>query len=316
VKVLTDAKPDELQELVRRREPFWLDLVNPSRESVDALVESIGLDPRAAERALRFGAEPELRRFRDHAALVFYGARKGEDARALLEVHIFVRREWVVTIRRDECTALDELRGEAADTRELQAATVAAWVLDALAGTFAALLDPLDDRIEAIEEAAAGASDTSQPTRELRTEILRRRRRLLRLRRVVRRQRDYVDRAVEELSELPGAEGHDFRDVSGLMIRVGDRIDDSLDTLAASLDLLNSTLSNRMNLIMERLTIVATIFLPLSVVTGFFGMNFDWMVQRIDTLATFLGLGVGVFVGSGVAIWLWVRSRLSQRVSD
>ena len=50
--------------------------------------------------------------------------------------------------------------------------------------------------------------------------------------------------------------------------------------------------------------------MPLSVVTGFFGMNFGWMLRRINGLAAFLVLGVGLFAVSGVLIYLWVRSRL------
>jgi magnesium transporter len=310
VEVLTEARHDELKQLTRHRQPFWLDLVKPSQDDVDGLVDSIGLDPHAAERALQFGAEPQLRHFDDHKGLVFYGAERGQDVRALVEVHLFIRRGWLVTIRREDARPLDELRAEISEDREVSPPSVAAQVLQVLADGFNDFFDPVDDRIEEIEETAAGAKESKQPTRELRAEILRRRRRLLRVRRVVRRQRDYVDRVVEELSDLPGAASHGYRDVSGQMIRIGDRVDDSLDSLAASLDLLNTTLSNRMNAIMERLTVVATIFLPLTVVTGYFGQNFTWMVQRIDTLAAFLIFGVGVFGISGLAIWLWVRSRL------
>jgi magnesium transporter len=132
---------------------------------------------------------------------------------------------------------------------------------------------------------------------------------------MVRRQRDYIERTIAEIEELPGLEPsqrHDLRDVSGQMIRVNDRVDDALDRLGATLDLLNATVSNRLNAIMERLTVVATIFLPLTVLTGFFGMNFATLVKGIDTALAFWLLGVGLVVVSGAAVAMWVAYRLER----
>jgi magnesium transporter len=65
--------------------------------------------------------------------------------------------------------------------------------------------------------------------------------------------------------------------------------------------------SNRLNVVMERLTIVATIFLPLTVLTGFFGMNFGWLVNHIRSPWAFLAFGLGGSLLSSLAIVWWIR---------
>jgi magnesium transporter len=315
---LTQASPDELRELAARDDFFWLDLTGPSQSEVAALVEVAGLDPQAAERALRFDEPPALRRFHDHVGLVFYGAQpgRGDGPPELVEVHVFVGGDWVITVHEKAVDALDALRAELQAGEPPAEQVVVARVLQALADSFDDLLDGLEDEIDGLQQAAV---DVSENAHDLRGRILALRVRLRRARRLVFRQRDYIERAVDELETLPGlrpGQHQELRDVAGKMVRVADRFEDALTRLASALELLNSTVSNRMNEVMERLTVVATIFLPLTVVTGFFGMNFGWMVDHIDTFAEFMIFGVGVFVVSGAAIGVWTRRRLQRGFGD
>jgi magnesium transporter len=307
VQWLTQASSEELERLVAADEFFWLDLQEPQPEQV----ESVLLDPEAEARALRFGRSPELRRYKEHVGLVFYGAEPGD----LIEVHVYISGDWVITLHEKPCPALDSLREDLSQGSPPAEEAVVGLVLDALAGSFEDLLDPIDERVQQLESEAVDVEEGNAEPGDLRHEILRRRSRLLRSLRVVRRQRDYIDRAVDELDDLPGLEPsqhHELRDVAAQMIRVTDAVDDALDRLAAALDLLNSAVSNRMNAVMERLTIVATIFLPLTVITGFFGMNFAWLVKRLDSFGAFLGLGVVLLFASGLATFLWVRNSLER----
>jgi magnesium transporter len=319
VKLLTAAS-DDLRGLVERDEFFWLDLFRPSPDDVARLESLIGLDHRALEHTLEFGRIPEIRRYQNHVELVFFGAEPDDSKTAeLIEVHIYVSGGWVVTIRQDECAALDAVREEIQQSPPQAESVVVARILDSLADTFDDLLDPLDDVLSSIEHRVSESAGRPAVTRELRRAILEHRSGLFRKRRLVRRQRDYIERTISEIEDLPGLEPsqrHDLRDVSGQMIRVNDRVDDALDRLAAALDLLNSTVSNRLNAIMERLTVVATIFLPLTTLTGFFGMNFAWLVKEIDTPLAFWTLGVGLVLGSGVGVALWVARRIERGALD
>ena len=80
-----------------------------------------------------------------------------------------------------------------------------------------------------------------------------------------------------------------FRDIYDHLIRISDLIDTYRDLLTSSMDVYLSTVSNRLNAVMKQLTIMATIFLPLTFVTGFFGQNFGWMVGHIRSAGIFFG---------------------------
>jgi len=310
VQTLTSVS-DRVRELVGSGEYFWLDLEAPSEDDLNRLVELAGVSARCARDAARWGESPHLREYHEQLFLVFYGGD--------VEVHLFVSARWVVTVHGRPAPMLDRLREQLAEATVAPAARVVARILGSLADSYNDILDPIDDRLQEIEQQVAAAQGSMVGTRALREEVLEHRGHLLRTARVVRRQRDYLDRGVGDIERLPGVEpatSHDLRDVVNEMIRVGDRVDDALGRLAAALELLNATMANRLNLVTERLTVVATIFLPLTVVTSFFGMNFDWMTGRIDTFGAFLVLGVGLSVGSGLAIWTYVRRRLERGLSD
>src|SRR5205085_6595101 len=149
-----------------------------------------------------------------------------------------------------------------------------------------------------------------QPTDEQLQKIFRLKRDLVTLRRVVSPQRDLFARAFDDITALPGLQSsnHDyFRDVYDHLLRISDQIDTYRDLLTSAMDVYLSTVSNRLNLVMKQLTIIATIFLPLSFVTGFFGQNFAWLVNHIDTLGAFLAFGIGGLLVPLVLLLRWFR---------
>ena len=98
------------------------------------------------------------------------------------------------------------------------------------------------------------------------------------------------------------------RDLYDHLIRISDMVDSYRDLLSGSLDAYMSMVSNRLNDVMKQLTIIATVFLPLSFLTGFFGQNFAWLVVRLGSLGAFLGLGIGTEVLAVVALLTMFRT--------
>ena len=135
---------------------------------------------------------------------------------------------------------------------------------------------------------------------------------LVGMRKAVSPQRDMFASLAGGIAQLPGMSEDDeryFRDIYDHLIRISDLIDTYRDLLTSSMDVYLSTVSNRLNSVMKQLTIMATVFLPLTFITGFFGQNFGWMVGHIGSPAAFFGLGLGVEVLTVAGLFTLFKKR-------
>ena len=295
-----------IEELLARGEFFWLDLVDPTPEQLDALAQRFGWHPLALEDMQKRGQRPKLDAYGEQMLLVFYGARQvGHDTPEVVEVHLVVSGDWVVTVRHDSCDALDELRTRLPSEDSKGEQFVVYRILDTLTDTFFPVLEAIDDAIDELEDAIVLGPSDEQLQR-----IFHLKRSLVTLRRIVTPQRDLAARTIEDLAELPGLDAGTrdyFRDVYDHLIRVSDLVDSYRDLLTGAMDVYLSTVSNRTNAVMKQLTLVATIFLPITALTGFFGQNFGWLVVHVRSLSAFLAFGVGGIVLSSAILFAWFR---------
>ncbi len=310
-------------DLLGRDEYFWLDLDAPSEAEIDTLDDLFHFHPLALEDLRKKGQRPKLEDFGDYMFLVYYGALAPEgdappppdsspdagpssgERIQLEEVHAFISGGYLVTVHDGRCTALDEARKRLEASPQKTEQFVVYRVLDALTDTFFPLLEDLEERLERLDEEifAEASPDHLQPLTELRRD-------LVMLARVATPQRDMLARHVDDILQLPGlqADSRDyFRDVYDHAIRISDQIDSYRDLLLGSRDAYLSVTSNRLNEISKQLTVVATIFLPLSFVVGFFGQNFGWMVRNINTAEDFWLIGGGSMVISVLVLVIWLR---------
>ncbi len=208
---------------------------------------------------------------------------------------MFVSGKYLITIHKDPLPALDDQRFHL-DGMVLHSEQFLLYrVFDALTDSFFPPLARMDDEIDELEAAVLAG-----PTDEQLQRLFALKRTLVAMRKVVTPQRDLFARSVDQLAELPGLQLEErdyFRDVYDHLIRISDLIDSYRDLLSSTTDLYLSTVSNRQNEVMKQLTIVGTIFLPLSFITGFFGMNFGWLVNTgIAPTWTFWVFGIGSMV--------------------
>ena len=200
--------------------------------------------------------------------------------------------QYIVSVHREPLPALDEersrLKSELVDSEQV----VLYRIVDSLTDTFFPLLAAIGDEIDTLEEAVINS-----PTHQQLQRMSALKRQLVSLRKVVTPQRDLFAHSVERLAQLPGfvLDKHNyFRDVEDHLIQASGLIDSYRELLRGATDLYMSTVNNEQAGVMKQLAVVGTVFLPLSFITGFFGMNFGWLVnQGIAPAWTFWALGVG-----------------------
>ncbi|MGH3394816.1 MAG: magnesium transporter CorA family protein [Streptosporangiaceae bacterium] len=290
---------------------LWLDLRMPDDEAVETLRDVFKFHPVALEDVAEFGQRPKAERFGDVVYIVAYAATSmlGE----LIEVHAFYAENFLVTARRKGCDSLDEVRRRVelggglnvGPDRPLRGVMLH-HILDSMIDSFFSPLSDIDDKIdELLEEIFAG------PSKENLATMLRMQRWLVGIRKTVAPQRDVMAAILANVVELPGQTDSAvpyMRDLYDHVIRISDLIDSYRDLLSGAMDAYLSMVSNKLNEVMKQLTIIATVFLPLSFLTGFFGQNFSWLVGHLGGLPAFLLIGIGTeAVAVGGLYWLFRR---------
>jgi len=175
-------------------------------------------------------------------------------------------------------------------------------IIDQIVDNYTPILDTLDSAIDDMEKEVFHS-----PTQQSMVEILNMKRNIMTIRRVAVYQREMLNRLSRgEFSLITAEETFYYRNVYDHLVRMSDLADSYRDMVAGLLDAYLSVTSNRLNQVMKVLTIISTIFLPLSFITGFFGMNF-----RVIPLADMeWGIGIAtLFMLTVALIMLWVFKR-------
>ncbi|MGP0050089.1 MAG: magnesium/cobalt transporter CorA [Solirubrobacteraceae bacterium] len=301
---------DALAAHLRDKRFFWLDLKDPSDAELERIGELLHLHPLTLADAKAFHERPKREEYSEYVYLVVYGvdAEVQSGSHLLREVHLVIAGACVVTIRRGPFAALEELRKRYDGVPLRGEQFVIYKILDAVIGTYVPVLARTDDDIDELEQ-----SVISKPTEGCLQRIFSLKRDLIAMRRVVTPMRDFFARDEQKIADLPGMKPDDrlyLRDLYDSLIRVSDLIDSYRDLLSGATDMYLSTIANRQGEIAKQLTIIATIFLPLSFLTGFFGQNFTFLTGHVlDHTWAFFVLGLGLLAVSVAILWFFFQHK-------
>ena len=292
----------------------WLGLFEPGMEELAQVRDTFGLHELAVEDAQTFHMRPKVESYDGDVRLVILRtARYDDDAEEVEfgEISVFLAPSFVITVRQGVASELREARQRLEQRPELLAAGTSSvlWaILDQVVDGYAPVVAGLERDIDQIEATVfSGAVAPTERIYSLRREATDFYRAVHPLLGVV----AAVERATAAAELQPY-----LRDVQDHLLLVNEEVAAQRDLLGTILEanmavisVEQTKVSVAQNATIEQLTILATVFLPLTFVTGFFGQNFAWLVGRIQGLAAFLVYGIGGLAVPLVLLFLWLRLR-------
>jgi magnesium transporter len=254
----------------------WIDFDCEERAVLERLLEPLHIHPLAIDDMVQQINRPKFDNYESYLYVVVHSASwEAHDRPTLRELDLLVGHHFLVTYHDGSTRSVAAAHEVLPRRPELLArgpAYLLHFLLDVLVDHYMPIMDQLADEIDQLEHVIFRAVDRVAHPR-----ILRLKRGMAALRRIVGPQRDTVLALTrDEFQAIPPEVRPYLRDVYDRLARVNDLLDSFRDEVAGLLDLHVSVVSNRLNQVIKVLTVIATLGLPLTVVTSYYGMNFSF----------------------------------------
>ncbi len=284
-----------------------MDIEAPDEQDYEILTKAFEFHPLTIEDVKHGDQRPKLEEYTGYAFMVLFEANIKDGELIFQEYFLFLSDDYLVTVHSDPQPQLTDLRKRIEarpDTTKDQPAFLTYLVVDQIVDANFPVLDELDNTIDELEDTIIDKADPEQ----LRT-IYSLKHSITRLRQLLGAQRDLFQRLITSALGPDDREmGLYYRDVYDHIIRQYETVDSLRDLLTGAMDVYLSTVSNRLNVTMRTLTVIASLFLPLTFLTGFYGMNFAFLTQVLEPpyIAFWIGIGT-MLVATAIQFWFFRR---------
>jgi magnesium transporter len=274
-------------------------------DKIQHIGAGFNLHPLVIEDIVHTGQRPKVEDYESQLFIVLRMLRWSEEADEIddEQVSVVLGPSWVLSFQEREGDVFDPVRDRLllnrGRIRKLGADYLAYALIDAVVDHYFSILETLGERIESL-----GEDMTENPKRQDLAVIRHLKRELLFMRKSVWPLREVLGSIQRDESELVRESTRPYlRDVYDHTIQIIDTVETFRDMVSGLMDVYLSSISNRMNEVMKVLTIIATIFIPLSFVAGLYGMNFVFMPELQWRFGYFAILGVMLAIGGGMLLY-------------
>jgi magnesium transporter len=280
-KIITDLPTSEIKNFVEKKHNLiWIDIENPSEEDYKFLSEDFAFHPLEIEDCKRMQELPKIDEFEDHLFMVFHRISYDFKKRALKtqEFDVFLSSNYIITFHMEPSEMIRDIQERCIKEKRVLARGVDFMlhhIIDNVVDEYFPVLDYWDDKIEKLESEVLKGK-----TKKSLQHMLKFKRDIRNFKKSIEPQRDIISKISNmDLPFISEKANIYFNDVYDHTIRAYSILEDQRDTLTSIFEAHLSIVSNKMNEIMKTLTIIATIFIPLTFVVGIYGMNFKYMPE-------------------------------------
>jgi len=260
----------------------WVDIAGPTEMHVRIMADVFHFHPLAIEDTRNQRQRPKVEEYSEYLFLILNSFSAGREGMVFRELDVFVGRNYVVTVHQEAEPLIGEIeiRIDHTGAAQMSISTLLYIVLDVVVDAYFPVLDDLAEEIENL-----GDRVLTHPKPELLNRLFELKRELIDMWRVVWPQREMMN--VLNHHQLPfidqAALQPYLRDVSDHLLWIADTVNTFRDTLTGMMDLYMSAVSNRLNQVVNRLTVYTVVIGFMTVIGGFYGMNFVQTWPPFDT---------------------------------
>lgn len=311
----SNISTEEFSRLLRNPHGLlWIDFIEEPEETALPILQSFKFHPLAIEDALQQTHAPKIDDWGEYLYIVLNYMHLIKTSAPwdteIDELDIFLGRNYVITHHDNPIPSIDEVwNASQRDPRYSQegADHLLYKIIDGIVMNYMPIIEKIDEEIDVIEDQVF-----DRPSSQTLSRLFTLKRVLLAMRRILLPQREVLNKmARDDYQVIDRKDKIFFRDIYDHLVRLHDVNESLRDLVGGALDTYLSVINNRMNEVMKTLTIITTLFMPLTFVTGFFGMNFFAAnpPQESWTLpAVFYGT-LGLMLSTPIFMFFWMKRR-------
>lgn len=297
--LIKDVKMEEVRS--DKYKFYWVDFEEPTEGETQLLSSFFHFHPLAIEDCLHFIQRPNMNHY---DGVLFFILHSLSNQEGCEEIDVFVGENYVVSYHKENDPAIETVRRKLFENKELAKVGplyTLHHIIDELVDCYFPILHQIEDKLNEYEEKEAHSNRVIQEVYEIRRD-------LIRLRKTILPMRDLLYRIINSKRiQDTGQFQHYFADIYDHLMKLTDMIASNHDVTSDMRENYMSIQSNRMNSIMMTLTVITTMFMPLTFIVGVYGMNFDNMPELHWKYGYFFVLGVMALIV--IVMFFWFKKK-------